>query len=116
MWLRCARKEDLKTPAEELGLVVEENFKVIQLTELISKPDNYDQPLVKDMLQVITVEHIDKEAAALLEAENLRKVQVLAAEKENVEKQQKYELEKFPTTARMSALLECHPHGCPVIN
>ncbi|GFT52463.1 retrovirus-related Pol polyprotein from transposon 17.6 [Nephila pilipes] len=47
------------------------------------------------MLQVITEESVVKEAAALLEAENLRKAQVLAAEKENVEKQQKYELKKL---------------------
>ncbi|GFU03441.1 hypothetical protein NPIL_107211 [Nephila pilipes] len=47
------------------------------------------------MLQVITEERVAKEAAALLEAENLRKAQILAAEKENVEKQQKYELEKL---------------------
>ncbi|GFS32475.1 hypothetical protein NPIL_22691 [Nephila pilipes] len=47
------------------------------------------------MLQVITEERVTKEAATLLEAENLRKAQVLAAEKENVGKQQKYELEKL---------------------
>ncbi|GFS85264.1 retrovirus-related Pol polyprotein from transposon 17.6 [Nephila pilipes] len=75
-------RKDLKTLAEELGLVVGENFKVIQLTELISKSDNYDEPLVKGMLQVITEERVAKEVAALLEAEN-------------VEKQQKYDLEKL---------------------
>ncbi|GFT92584.1 hypothetical protein NPIL_642801 [Nephila pilipes] len=88
------RKEDLKTLAEELGLVVGENFKVIQLTEPISKSINYDEPLVKGMLQVITEERVAKEAAPLLETENLRKARVLAAEKD-VEKQQKYELEKL---------------------
>ncbi|GFS86927.1 hypothetical protein NPIL_464171 [Nephila pilipes] len=112
-YLGRSRKEDLKTLAEELGLVVGENFKMIQLTELISKSDNYYEPLVKGMLQVITEERVAKEATALLEAENLRKAQVLAAEKENVYKQQKYELEKTSTTARMSALI-CL--GCPVIN
>ncbi|GFS87798.1 hypothetical protein NPIL_193451 [Nephila pilipes] len=81
-YLGRARKEDLKTLAEELGMVVGENFKVIQLTELISKSDNYNEPLVKGMLQVFTEERVAKEAAALLEAEN-------------VEKQQKIELENF---------------------
>ncbi|GFT09666.1 hypothetical protein NPIL_415121, partial [Nephila pilipes] len=76
----------LKTLAEELRLVMGEKFKVIQLTELINKSDNYDEPLVKGMLQVITEERVAKEATALLEAENLRKAQVLAAEKDNVEK------------------------------
>ncbi|GFT63053.1 hypothetical protein NPIL_685681 [Nephila pilipes] len=59
------------------------------------------------MLQVITEERVAKEAAALLEAENLRKALVLAAEKENVEKQQKYELEKLQLQLecqRLSAL------------
>ncbi|GFT70646.1 hypothetical protein NPIL_513771 [Nephila pilipes] len=70
-YLGRARKEDLKTLAEELGLVVGENFNVIQLTELIIKSDKCDEPLVKNMLQVITEERVSKEAAALLEAENL---------------------------------------------
>ncbi|GFT21407.1 hypothetical protein NPIL_349421 [Nephila pilipes] len=47
------------------------------------------------MLQLIQEERVAKEAAALLEVENLQKAQVLAAEKENVEKHQKYELEKL---------------------
>ncbi|GFT58866.1 hypothetical protein NPIL_217831 [Nephila pilipes] len=112
-YLDRARKEDLKTLAEELGMVVEENFKVIQLIELISKSDNCDEPLVKGMLLVITEERVAKEAAALLEVENLRKAQVSAAEQENVEKQQKYELEKLQLQLecqRLSAL------RCPVIN
>ncbi|GFS79978.1 hypothetical protein NPIL_160421 [Nephila pilipes] len=94
-YLGSARKENLMTLAEELGLALGENFKEIQMTELISKSDKYDEPLVKGMLQVIKEEHVAKEASALLEAENLRKAQVLAAEKENVEKLQKYELEKL---------------------
>ncbi|GFU36025.1 hypothetical protein NPIL_306921 [Nephila pilipes] len=59
------------------------------------------------MLQVITEERVTKEAATLLEAENLRKARVLAAEKENVEKQQKYELEKLQLqleSQRLSAI------------
>ncbi|GFT86242.1 transposon Ty3-G Gag-Pol polyprotein [Nephila pilipes] len=47
-YLGRARKEDLKTLAEDHGLVVGENFKVIQLTELISKSDNFDERLVKE--------------------------------------------------------------------
>ncbi|GFT55671.1 hypothetical protein NPIL_340251 [Nephila pilipes] len=74
-YLGRARKEDLKTLAEELGLVVGENFKVIQLTVLISKSDNCDEPLVKGMLQVITEKSVAKEAAALLKTENVEKQQ-----------------------------------------
>ncbi|GFT66847.1 hypothetical protein NPIL_206091 [Nephila pilipes] len=67
---------------------------MIQQTELISKSDNYEEPLVKGMLPVITEERVAKEAAALLEAEN-------------VEKKRKYELEKLQLQLecqRLSAL------------
>ncbi|GFS35475.1 hypothetical protein NPIL_118121, partial [Nephila pilipes] len=104
------RKEDLRTLAKELRLVVGENYKVIQQTELISKSDNYDEPLVKGILQVINKERIAKESASLLEAENMRKALVLAAEKE---KSSKTSVRITKITARMSALI-CY--GCPVIN
>jgi len=80
-YLGRARKDGLKILAEELGLVVGENFKVIQITNLITQDKNYDENLAKAMLQVITDERVAREAAA--------------AESAKMEKQQKHEMEKL---------------------
>ena len=42
--------------ADEFGLVVGKNFKTLQITELITKSKNYDEVVVKGMLQVVTEE------------------------------------------------------------
>ena len=77
-FLSCTRKEDLKILADELGLVVGENFKIWQITELITKSENYDEVIVKGMLQVITEE-----------LKTIQKAKELAEEKERLEKDHK---------------------------
>ena len=44
------KKKDLKILADEFGLVVGENFKILQVTELIINSDNYDEMVAKEML------------------------------------------------------------------
>ena len=53
-FLSCDQKEDFKILVDELGLIVGEKLKILQIAKLISKSINYDKVIVKVMLQVIT--------------------------------------------------------------
>ncbi|GFT89301.1 hypothetical protein NPIL_243291 [Nephila pilipes] len=56
-----ARKVDLKTLTEELGLTVEPIAKVSDLLKLITNDKNYDDDFTKDCLEVITNERKEEE-------------------------------------------------------
>ncbi|GFS97824.1 hypothetical protein NPIL_660761 [Nephila pilipes] len=60
-FLSRARKVDLITLAEELGLTVEPNAKVSDLLKLITNDKNYDDDFTKDCLEVITNERKEEE-------------------------------------------------------
>ncbi|GFU22687.1 hypothetical protein NPIL_587721 [Nephila pilipes] len=60
-FLSRARKVDLITLAEELGLTVEPNAKISDLLRLITNDKNYDDDFTKDCLEVITNERKEEE-------------------------------------------------------
>ncbi|GFT05956.1 hypothetical protein NPIL_242431, partial [Nephila pilipes] len=60
-FLSRARKVDLITLAEELGLTVEPNAKISDLFKLIINDKNYDEDFTKDCLEVITNERKEEE-------------------------------------------------------
>ncbi|GFU09283.1 hypothetical protein NPIL_506771 [Nephila pilipes] len=60
-FLSRARKIDLITLAEELGLTVEPNAKVSDLLKLITNDKKYDEDFTKDCLEVITNEWKEEE-------------------------------------------------------
>ncbi|GFX82049.1 integrase catalytic domain-containing protein [Trichonephila clavipes] len=49
-------KEDLRMLATELGLAPSDNLKIIELKDLITNSDRYDEEFVKDVLSVIVEE------------------------------------------------------------
>ncbi|GFX44755.1 hypothetical protein TNCV_1802361 [Trichonephila clavipes] len=51
-----SEKEDLRMLVTELGLAPSDNLKIIQLKDLITNSDRYDEEFVKDMLSVIIEE------------------------------------------------------------
>ncbi|GFS57426.1 hypothetical protein NPIL_14221, partial [Nephila pilipes] len=60
-FLSRARKVDLITLAEELGLTVDPNAKISDLLRLITNDKNYDEDFTKDCLDVITNERKEEE-------------------------------------------------------
>ncbi|GFS63119.1 hypothetical protein NPIL_452211, partial [Nephila pilipes] len=60
-FLSRARKVDLITLAEELGLTVEPNAKISDLLRLITNDKNYDDDFTKDCLEVISNERKEEE-------------------------------------------------------
>ncbi|GFT48149.1 hypothetical protein NPIL_597841 [Nephila pilipes] len=60
-FLSRARKVDLITLAEELGLTVDPNAKISDLLRLITNDKNYDEDFTKDCLDVITNERKEDE-------------------------------------------------------
>ncbi|GFW83587.1 uncharacterized protein TNCV_2204361 [Trichonephila clavipes] len=56
-----SRKEDLRMLATELGLAPPDNLKIIELKDLITNSDKYDEEFVKDVLSVIVEERTAKE-------------------------------------------------------
>ncbi|GFX02189.1 uncharacterized protein TNCV_1750731 [Trichonephila clavipes] len=51
-----SRKEDLRMLATELGLAPSDSLKIIELKDLITNSDRYDEAFVKYMLSVIVEE------------------------------------------------------------
>ncbi|GFT27353.1 hypothetical protein TNCV_3425721 [Trichonephila clavipes] len=60
-FLGRSKKEDLRMLATELGLAPSDNLKIIELKDLITNSDTYDEEFVKDMLSVIVEERWIKE-------------------------------------------------------
>ncbi|GFQ72687.1 uncharacterized protein TNCT_392471 [Trichonephila clavata] len=55
-FLGRSRKDDLILLATELGLAPSDNLKIIELKDLITKSDGYDEEFVKNVLNVIVEE------------------------------------------------------------
>ncbi|GFU46274.1 uncharacterized protein TNCV_2155961 [Trichonephila clavipes] len=84
------RKDNLRMLATELGLSPSDNLKVIELKDLITNSDRYDEEFVKDVLRVIVEERTatEKQKAAELEAKQKAVVVTRQLERE-------FELEKM---------------------
>ncbi|GFR22406.1 uncharacterized protein TNCT_204351 [Trichonephila clavata] len=79
-FLGRSRKEDLRMLATELGLAPSDNLKIIELKDLITKSDGYDEEFVKDVLNVIVEERTTTEKK-VLELEDKQKVVAVANNK-----------------------------------
>ncbi|GFU02398.1 transposon Ty3-I Gag-Pol polyprotein [Trichonephila clavipes] len=66
-FLGRSRKDDLRMLATELGLAPSNNLKIIELKDLLTNSDRYDEEFVKDALSVIVEEHKKKTPANIKE-------------------------------------------------
>ena len=80
-FLGRGRKDDLKLLAYEMGLEETDNLKVIQLKELITGADCYNEEMIKNMLDTIIEQRIEKEK--------------LAADEDKLAKEREFELERM---------------------
>ncbi|GFU59359.1 retrovirus-related Pol polyprotein from transposon 297 [Trichonephila clavipes] len=99
-FLGRSRKEDLRMLATELGLAPSDNLKIIELKDLITNSDRYDEEFVKDVLSVIVEERTatEKQKAAA-ELEEKQKAMVFAHQRER-----EFELEKMKIQLEMQKL------------
>ncbi|GFT12268.1 hypothetical protein NPIL_424191 [Nephila pilipes] len=75
--IEIARKVDLITLAEELGLTVEPNAKVSDLIKLITNDKKFDEELTKTCLEVINNERLEKRKDELEKRDNeLKKLEL----------------------------------------
>ncbi|GFX46116.1 retrovirus-related Pol polyprotein from transposon 297 [Trichonephila clavipes] len=88
-----SRKKDLRMLATELGLAPSDNLKIIELKDLITNSDRYNEEFVKDGLSVIVEERtaIEKQKAA--ELEEKQKAMVLAQQRERQFEQEKMKIQ-----------------------
>ncbi|GFS69390.1 hypothetical protein TNCV_4011911 [Trichonephila clavipes] len=99
-FLGRSRKEDLRMLATELGLAPSDNLKIIELKDLITNSDRYDEEFVKHMLLSVIVEErtaTEKQKAADLEEK--QKAVVVAQQRER-----EFELEKMKIQLEMQKL------------
>ncbi|GFT37897.1 retrovirus-related Pol polyprotein from transposon 297 [Trichonephila clavipes] len=94
-----SRKEDLRMLATELDLAPSDNLKIIELKDLITNSDRYDEEFVKDMLSVIAEERTATEKQKAAELEEKQKAMVLAQQRER-----EFELEKMKIQPEMQKL------------
>ncbi|GFU04449.1 retrovirus-related Pol polyprotein from transposon 17.6 [Trichonephila clavipes] len=94
-----SRKEDLRMLATELGLAPSDNLKIIELKDLITNSDRYDEEFVKDVLSVIVEERTATEKQKAAELEEKQKAMVLAQQRER-----EFELEKMKIQLEMQKL------------
>ncbi|GFV72540.1 retrovirus-related Pol polyprotein from transposon 17.6 [Trichonephila clavipes] len=98
-FLGRSRKEDLRMLATELGLAPSDNLKIIELKDLITNSDRYDEEFVKDVLSVIVEERTATEKQKATELEEKQKAMVLAQQRER-----EFELEKMKIQLQMHKL------------
>ncbi|GFU04484.1 retrovirus-related Pol polyprotein from transposon 297 [Trichonephila clavipes] len=98
-FLGRSRKEDLRMLAPELGLAPSDNLKIIELKDLITNSDRYDEEFVKDVLSVIVEERTATEKQKAAELEEKQKAMVLAQQRER-----EFELEKMKILLEMQKL------------
>ncbi|GFY11488.1 retrovirus-related Pol polyprotein from transposon 297 [Trichonephila clavipes] len=98
-FLGRSRKEDLRMLATELGLAPSDNLKIIELKDLITNSDRYDEEFVKDMLSVIVEERTATEKQKAAELEEKQKAMVLAQQRER-----EFKLEKMKIQLEMQKL------------
>ncbi|GFQ81823.1 retrovirus-related Pol polyprotein from transposon 297 [Trichonephila clavata] len=85
--------------ATELGLAPSDNLKIIELKDLITKSDGYDEEFVKDVLNVIVEERTTTEKQKTMELEDKQKAVALAQQQER-----EFELEKLRIQLEMQKL------------
>ncbi|GFY21584.1 retrovirus-related Pol polyprotein from transposon 297 [Trichonephila clavipes] len=98
-FLGRSRKEDLRMLATELGLASSDNLKIIELKDLITNCDRYDEEFVKDVLSVIVEEHTATEKRKAAELEKKQKAVVVAQQQER-----EFELGKMNIQLEMQRL------------
>ncbi|GFV62082.1 retrovirus-related Pol polyprotein from transposon 297 [Trichonephila clavipes] len=98
-FLGRSRKEDLRMLATELGLTPSDNLKIIELKDLITNSDRYDEEFVKDVFGVIGEELIATEKQKAVDLEEKQKAMVLAQQRER-----EFELEKRKIQLEMQKL------------
>ncbi|GFW71154.1 retrovirus-related Pol polyprotein from transposon 297 [Trichonephila clavipes] len=91
--------------ATELGLAPSDNLKIIELKDLITNSDRYDEEFVKDVLSDIVEERTatEKQKAAELEKKQKAVCVVVAQQREG-----EFELEKLKIQLEMQKLSQAH--------
>ncbi|GFQ86020.1 hypothetical protein TNCT_609771 [Trichonephila clavata] len=85
--------------ATELGLAPSDNLKIIELKDLITNYDGYDEEFVKDVLNVIVEKRTTTEKQKAMELEDKQKAVAVAQQQER-----KFELEKLRIQLEMQKL------------
>ncbi|GFX45228.1 hypothetical protein TNCV_3432761 [Trichonephila clavipes] len=85
-----SRKGYLRMLATKLGLAPSDNLKIIELKDLITNSDRYDEEFVKDVLSVIVEERTATEKQKATELEEKQKSVVVVQQRER-----EFELEKI---------------------
>ncbi|GFU99640.1 hypothetical protein TNCV_4083611 [Trichonephila clavipes] len=98
-FLGRSRKEDLGMLTTELGLAPSDNLKIIELKDLITNSDRYDEEFIKYMLSVIVQERTATEKQKAAELEEKQKAVVVAQQRER-----EFELEKMKIQLEMQKL------------
>ncbi|GFW23341.1 uncharacterized protein TNCV_3804401 [Trichonephila clavipes] len=89
-FLGRSRKDDFRMLATELGLAPSDNLKIIELKDLITNSDRYNEEFVKDVLSIIVEERTATEKQKAMELEEKQKAVVVAQQRER-----EFELEKM---------------------
>ncbi|GFT51052.1 retrovirus-related Pol polyprotein from transposon 297 [Trichonephila clavipes] len=98
-FLGRSRKDDLRMLATELGLAPSDNLKIIELKDLITNSDRYDEEFTKDVLSVIVEERTAAEKQKAAELEEKQKAVGVAQQRES-----EFELEKMKIQLEMQKL------------
>ncbi|GFW50520.1 hypothetical protein TNCV_2888231 [Trichonephila clavipes] len=85
--------------ATELGLAPSDNLKIIELKDLITNSDRYNEEFVKDVLSVIVEERTASEKQKPAELEEKQKAVVVAQQRER-----EFKLEKMKIQLAMQKL------------
>ncbi|GFX46538.1 uncharacterized protein TNCV_4549771 [Trichonephila clavipes] len=78
-----SRKDDLRMLPTELDLAPSNNLKIIELKDLITNSDRYDEEFVKDVLSVIVETHTVKEKQKAVELGEKQKAVIVAQQRES---------------------------------
>ncbi|GFQ67931.1 hypothetical protein TNCT_641491 [Trichonephila clavata] len=95
--------------ATELGLAPSDNLKIIELKDLITNSDGYDEEFVKDVLNVIVEERTTTEKQKAMELEDKQKAVAVAQQQER-----EFELEKLRIQLEMQKLSQAPVKSQPV--
>ncbi|GFU54407.1 uncharacterized protein TNCV_3977101 [Trichonephila clavipes] len=98
-FLGRSRKDDLRMLVTELDLAPSDNLKIIELKDLITNSDMYDEEFVKDVLSVIVEERTATEKRKAAELEEKQKAVVVAQQRER-----EFEIEKMKIQLEMQKL------------
>ncbi|GFW41773.1 hypothetical protein TNCV_4980241 [Trichonephila clavipes] len=92
---RDALRQDAKSKSTKTGLVPSDNLKIIELKDLITNSDRYDEEFVKDVLSVIVEKRTatEKQKASGKKAEKQKAVVVAQQREREFELEKKIQLE-----------------------